>query len=448
MKTLITLFAIIFTAVTAIAQPRGEQAIFNATSNSYIDYGKGMNLNGYNNIDGGSKLSITLWVKWDDKSVAGSWANIFTLNDSISNGDKGVFWIQHSQNNDKFEFALTTQDGNRKFIQSTTNPQAGIWYHIACVFDGTLNSQNMKLYVNGVLEASATTQTNINQNHNSRKINNFSNVSKLYAGRWAYMSSTRNFNGLLDELSVWSKALTSVEINNIRNNPESITGVAYNAANLVGYYNFDNGLTDDLTNRNDGVNGGGVIVTNNTNLPIELISFNVKNNFNRVVVEWSTATEINNNFFTIERSLDGVNAEVIGIVKGAGNSNSVIDYKFEDNQPSSGVVYYRIKQTDFDGTSETFDWKAVNMVKQVDATYSIYPNPTQGKVNVKVSSLETVSTIINVLDISGRVVYSQNIESDSSLMTSFDMPSDINAGIYFVEVINGSKRYVEKIVLN
>lgn len=446
MKTLITLLAIIFTAVTAIAQPGGEQAIFDAASNSYIDYGKGMNLNGYNNINGGSKMTITLWVKWDDKSVAGPWANLFTLNDSISNGDKGVFWIQHSQTNDKIEFALTTKDGNRKFIQSTTNPQIGNWYHVACVFDGALNSQNMKLYINGVLEASATTQTNNNLNHNSRKINNFSNVSKLYAGRWAY-TSTRSFNGLMDELSVWSTALNVTQINNIKINPESVTGVAYNAANLVGYYNFDNGTTEDLTNRNDGIVGGGLTITNNATLPVELMSFEATNVNGKVLVDWATATETNNNYFTIERSIDGVNAEVIGVVKGAGNSNILLSYQFEDQQPFTGTAYYRIKQTDFDGTSETFGWKSVNVNQVEESVYNVYPNPTNGNINISLSNIQSSTTSISVIELTGRTIYTTTIESENTIQTSVDMPSDAPAGIYFVEVVNTNKRYVEKIVL-
>lgn len=444
MKTLITLFAIIFTSVAAIAQHSGEQAIFDAASNSYIDYGKGMNLNGYGTINGGSKMTITLWVKWDDKAVAGPWANLFTLNDSTNNGDKGVFWIQHSQTNDKIEFALTTKDGTRKFIQSTTNPQVGSWYHIACVFDGTLNTDNMKLYVNGVLESKATTvQAGI---PNSKKIANFSNVSKLYAGRWAY-TSTRSFNGMMDELSVWSKALTPAQINSIKNNPESVTGVAYDAANLVGYYNFDNGTTEDLTNRNDGTAGGGLTITDNTSLPVELMSFDAKNVNGKVIVDWATATETNNNYFTIERSIDGVNAEIIGVVKGAGNSNILLNYQFEDQQPLTGTVYYRIKQTDFDGTSETFGWKSVKMNTEMESVYSVYPNPTNGNINISLSNIQSSTTSINVIDLTGRTIYTTTIESENSIQTSVDMPSDAPAGIYFVEVVNTNKRYVEKIVL-
>ncbi len=448
MKSIYTVFLGLIITFSAVAQPKGDQAYFKAASNSFIDFGKGMNLNNYSAINGGSYLSLTMWVKWDEKTPAGSWANIFTLNDSVSNGDKGVFWVQHSQLNDKFEFALTNGAGSRRYIQSTTQPVVGQWYHIACVFDGTLNSQNMKLYVNGNLEASATTQTSSDLNHESRKIASFSNRSKLYAGRWAYMSSTRNFNGFLDELSIWSKPLTPAEINVIKDNPEMVTGVHYDATDLVGYYNFDNGVPEDLTGNNNGSNGGGVIYTDNSSLPVELISFDAQKISKSVLVSWKTATEINNNYFTIERSIDGMNAEIIGVVKGAGNSNQVVEYRFEDQQPIEGVVYYRIKQTDFDGTSETFGWKAVNVVKEENASISVYPNPTKGNLNISVSMLESSNTTINVIDLSGRIIYSNNIESENSLFTHFDMPSDINAGIYFVEVINGNKRYVEKIVLN
>lgn len=449
MKNYIILVAILLTSFIVSAQPRGEQAVFNATSNSYIDYGKGIDLNGYDSINGGKKMSITLWMKWDNKSASGvgSWANIFTLNNSVTNGDNGVFWIQHSQDNDKIEFALMTKDGNRRFIQSTTNPQAGVWYHVACVFDGTLNADNMKLYVNGTLEAKATTQTSNNINHNSRKINSFTNVSKLYAGRWAFSSSTRNFNGLLDELSIWSSALTAAEIASISSNPESITGVLYDAAKLVGYYNFDNGNTNDLTNNNNGVAGTGLTYTNNSSLPVELIGFDAKNINGNIIVEWVTATEVNNNFFTVERSIDGFNAEVIGVVSGSGNSNAILNYQFEDLHPVSGIAYYRIKQTDYDGTTEVFPWKAVEVVERIKSELSVFPNPTSGNISVLLSNTNQGVYTIKVIDVVGKIVYLQNENSENNVFASFTLPSGLTSGVYFVEVNNNVDRFIQKIIL-
>lgn len=88
-------------------------------------------------------------------------------------------------------------------------------------------------------------------------------------------------------------------------------------------------------------------------LPIELISFEAKlNTNNQVDIFWATASEQNNDFFTIERSTDGLNWEIVTTVAGAGNSINRIDYHAYDARPVSGISYYRLKQTDFDGAFE------------------------------------------------------------------------------------------------
>ena len=84
-------------------------------------------------------------------------------------------------------------------------------------------------------------------------------------------------------------------------------------------------------------------------LPIELIAFHGVADKAGIDIYWSTAAEINNDFFTIERSRDGINWEVIHFTKGAGNSSEIMEYAFVDFEPPIGLVYYRLKQTDFDG---------------------------------------------------------------------------------------------------
>ncbi|NJN78400.1 MAG: hypothetical protein HC803_08785 [Saprospiraceae bacterium] len=84
-----------------------------------------------------------------------------------------------------------------------------------------------------------------------------------------------------------------------------------------------------------------------TTLPIELTSFTAKKQENTTQLNWTTSTEENNDFFTIEKSLDGINFEAIGTKAGAGNSLEVREYNFTDAKPANGKNYYRLKQTDF-----------------------------------------------------------------------------------------------------
>jgi hypothetical protein len=92
----------------------------------------------------------------------------------------------------------------------------------------------------------------------------------------------------------------------------------------------------------------------NSPLPIELISFQAIINDQKVEIRWTTATEINNDFFTMERSLDARDWGILGTVNGAGTTSQVQKYSFTDNFPHDGIAYYRLKQTDFDGSFEYF----------------------------------------------------------------------------------------------
>jgi hypothetical protein len=89
-------------------------------------------------------------------------------------------------------------------------------------------------------------------------------------------------------------------------------------------------------------------------LPIELISFNAGYNGSYVVIDWSVASQVNNDYYEIQRSIDVEDWEVVASVEGAGSNNTQIDYRAIDETPLLGVSYYRLSQTDYDGTTETF----------------------------------------------------------------------------------------------
>jgi len=137
-------------------------------------------------------------------------------------------------------------------------------------------------------------------------------------------------------------------------------------------------------------------------LPITLISFEVAvNEDNEVKLDWTTATEVNNSFYTIERSTDGINFETVANIDGAGNSNAVLFYTYVDTKPVNGLSFYRLKQTDFNGE---FDYSQVRSVrvaeikKEFKASYKAYPNPiAKGevlKIGYELEKDQTLSLII------------------------------------------------------
>ena len=103
-----------------------------------------------------------------------------------------------------------------------------------------------------------------------------------------------------------------------------------------------------------------------TPLPIQLLSFTAEKNKSTVDIKWNTASEINNDYFTVEKSKDAIHFSKLVIVPGSGNSNSEKNYAAKDNSPYNGISYYRLKQTDFDGKFEYSNIVAVDFLTDED----------------------------------------------------------------------------------
>lgn len=144
-----------------------------------------------------------------------------------------------------------------------------------------------------------------------------------------------------------------------------------------------------------------VLVQGSTPLPVELLLFDARLEGGTVRCTWSTASEQNNDYFTVERSGDGTVFTDIGEVEGSGTSLVMHDYAFTDEQPLSGLSYYRLRQTDLDGTNT---WSEVAAVWR-DAPSSdlvVYPNPASGAFNITGVGPDFVS--VRLVDAAGRGV--------------------------------------------
>lgn len=182
----------------------------------------------------------------------------------------------------------------------------------------------------------------------------------------------------------------------------------------------------------------------NAPLPIKLITFNATSNGNSVVLTWQTATEINNDYFTIERSVDADNWEEILYVTGAGNSNKTETYTSTDLNPLNGTVYYRLKQTDFDGKFEYFNVVAVNLEKESTHNIAVYPNPATENTSVAVEhnfSKNNSTITISVKNIEGKEMTS--FVSGNTKTTIEGLPK----GLYFVTISTESTQQTEKLII-
>ena len=160
-------------------------------------------------------------------------------------------------------------------------------------------------------------------------------------------------------------------------------------------------------------------------LPIQLVNFTGTLVQGIVRLDWSTESEINNHFFTIERSTDGINWQSIGTVAGAGNSDVTRYYTTYDNNPVVGVDYYRLSQTDYDGHSKTFDPIAVN----VSSSQSIRVYPTLATDVINVQGDVTRIIILNEL---GQEMIEQNITDNK---TSISL-GGYSMGVYVAELFD------------
>jgi len=131
-----------------------------------------------------------------------------------------------------------------------------------------------------------------------------------------------------------------------------------------------------------------LIINSTPLLPISLLNFNVIPQVDLVKLNWTTLSETNNDFFSVERSIDAINWEIIGQIEGAGNSNTRTNYDYKDTHPFSGVSYYRLKQTDFNGNYEYSQVKGITIRKSKSEILSLYPNPTTNQFKIKGNEYE------------------------------------------------------------
>jgi hypothetical protein len=182
-------------------------------------------------------------------------------------------------------------------------------------------------------------------------------------------------------------------------------------------------------------------------LPIELLHFTAEADGDRVDLNWTTSTEINNDYFTIEKSKDNSEFVQVAIVDGAGNSSRSLNYSTIDESPFPGLSYYRLKQTDYDGRSTYSQSISVDFKKQKEA-FMIYPNPTTEDAVLVYYCRQNTESTIRVIDMKGTIIYSSKTESLMGV-NKFDLdlpPSD--AGVYFVFIENDFKVMKKKLVIN
>jgi hypothetical protein len=168
-------------------------------------------------------------------------------------------------------------------------------------------------------------------------------------------------------------------------------------------------------------------------LPIELLTFDAKYDGKKVDVLWATASETDNDFFTVERSKDGLNFEKIGTVKGATNSSTTVQYLLNDPAPFNGINYYRLAQTDIDGVTR---YKGTTFVDaSVFGNINVVPNPVIGQAEIIFQNyLSEMPVTVKVFDAGGKIVYQTVHQTKSGYNKVFMNTDAFNKGIYVIVI--------------
>jgi len=182
-------------------------------------------------------------------------------------------------------------------------------------------------------------------------------------------------------------------------------------------------------------------------LPIELLDFSAVLNGKKVDIKWTTSTETNNAYFTIEKSKDGRNFTKVAMVLGAGNSLVPRKYYDCDYEPFAGISYYRLKQTDLNGEFKYFNMVAVEVL--VNPAIEVYPNPvaSNSTLTMHLSGYEDKPVLVVLRDMNGKELLSKTvIGKDGDQLIALDV-KDIPPGSYLVVANSNNKIYSKSIII-
>ena len=172
-------------------------------------------------------------------------------------------------------------------------------------------------------------------------------------------------------------------------------------------------------------------------------SFTADCNNQIIILEWETATESNNDYFTIERSEDAENWNEVGTVPGAGNSSSLLNYSLTDIADNEGVTYYRLKQTDYNGSYKYGEIIDINKCEdKIADRFTIYPNPSKGEFKLLFDGHTSEINSIDIFNSQGQSIY-----SSIDFQSTFDLSNNV-PGFYFICIQQNSEVTNLKFILS
>lgn len=178
-------------------------------------------------------------------------------------------------------------------------------------------------------------------------------------------------------------------------------------------------------------------------LPIELLSFKANINTDKsVLLNWQTATELRNEKFILERSENGKDFYAIGEVKGNGTTQEKNNYEFSDTKPKPGILYYRLRQVDYDGKYEIH--KTISAEISMDE-FIVFPNPARDYISISFKNKDVLPKKIELMNYTGELI-NLEVNQDESIY-SFDI-KHLPKGIYFIKVHYSTGVYIKNFIVS
>ncbi len=218
----------------------------------------------------------------------------------------------------------------------------------------------------------------------------------------------------------------------------------YKVINLGWDPKFPNQVSNSNANtvESPGISNFGpfTLAVNPNPLPVELFSFKAQlNKLNQVDVKWATASEVNNDYFTVERTRNFNSIEPLAKIPGNGTTSMLHHYSFIDKNPMKGLSYYRIKQTDFDGGFAYTDWRAINTNDNHESNkllvHNLYPNPFSDNFNLVFELPDEGMVEIQLLNAQGKIIYSEKTTGAKGINSyQYNSQVELSTGYYYLRL--------------
>lgn len=178
-------------------------------------------------------------------------------------------------------------------------------------------------------------------------------------------------------------------------------------------------------------------------LPIEITEFTATAQNDQISLQWTTISEMNNAFFTLEKSLNGIHYEQLATIAGAGNSTETLKYTFTDEHPEYGMNYYQLKQTDYNGDTQ-FAGTAVAL-NSTATEFNVFPNPVHQSMQLVLPYNTTGQSMATIYNSAGQVVGEKMITEDYSAgMPILIETANLLPGLYLLRVVDGQQYIMQQ----